>query len=56
MTGGQSTLLVMRGKADQEGLRGGGFPGISVEKNLPANAGDIGLIPDPGRCHMLRSN
>ena len=23
----------------------GGFPGGPVEKNLPANAGDVGLIP-----------
>ena len=27
-----------------------GFPGGSVVKNLPANAGDAGLILDPGRC------
>ena len=29
-----------------------GFPGSSVVKNLPANAGDMrdtGLVPDPGR-------
>ena len=26
-----------------------GFPGGSVVKNLPANAGDVGLIPDSGR-------
>ena len=25
-----------------------GFPGGSVVKNLPANAGDMGLIPDLG--------
>ena len=24
----------------------------SVVKNLPASAGDAGLIPDPGRSHM----
>ena len=30
-----------------------GFPGGSVIKNLPANAGDVGLIPDPGRSHIL---
>ena len=24
------------------------FPGGSVDKNLPANAGDAGLIPGPG--------
>ena len=25
-------------------------------KNPPANAGDVGSIPDPGRSHMLWSN
>ena len=33
-----------------------GFPGSSVVKNLPANAGDTGPIPDPGRFHMPQSN
>jgi len=33
-----------------------GFPGGSVMKNLPAIAGDIGSIPDPGRSHMLQSS
>ena len=27
-----------------------------MDKNLPANAGDMGSIPGPGRFHMLRSN
>ena len=27
-----------------------GFPGGSVVKNLPANAGDVGLIPGSGKC------
>ena len=27
-----------------------GFPGGSAVKNLPANAGEAGSIPDPGRC------
>ena len=30
--------------------------GGPVAKNLPANAGDIGLIPDPGKFHMLWDN
>ena len=34
----------------------GGFAGGSVVKNLPANAGDMGSIPDPGRSHMPQSN
>ena len=33
-----------------------GFPGVSVVKNPPANAGDTGSIPDPGRSHMQWSN
>ena len=33
-----------------------GSPCGSVVKNLPANAGDMGLIPDPGRFHMPWSN
>ena len=32
---------------------GNGFPGGSVIKNLPANEGDLGWIPGPGRSHML---
>ena len=34
----------------------GDFPGGAVVKNPPANAGDIGSSPGPGRYHMLRSN
>ena len=33
-----------------------GFPGGAVIENLPANAGDTGSSPGPGRSHMLRSN
>ena len=32
-----------------------GFPGGSVVKNPPANAGDMGSIPGPRRSHMLWS-
>ena len=32
------------------------FPGSTVVKNLPANAGDTGLIPGLGGSHMPRSN
>ena len=38
-------------KKNELGLLGG-----SVVKNSPANAGDTGLIPGPGRSYMLRSN
>ena len=33
-----------------------GFPGDSLVKNMPANAGDTGSIPDHGRFHMLWNN
>ena len=33
-----------------------GFSGGSEVKNPPANAGDKGSIPGPGRSHMPRNN
>ena len=33
-----------------------GFPGGAVVENLPANAGDTGSSPGPGRSHIPRSN
>ena len=33
-----------------------GLPGGAVGESLPANAGDVGSIPDAGRSHMLLSN
>ena len=32
------------------------FPGATVDKNLPASAGDKDSVPGPGRFHMLQSN
>ena len=32
------------------------FPGGTVVKSLPANTGDTGSIPGPGRSHMRQSN
>ena len=37
-------------------VKTGDFPGGSVDKNPPANAGDMGLIPGPGRSHVLQSS
>ena len=37
-------------------IKSQGFPGSSVVKHPPANAGDMGLISDSGRSHMLWSN
>ena len=34
----------------------GDIPVGTVVKNLPANAGDMGSSPGPGRSHMLQSN
>ena len=33
-----------------------GFPGGAVVKNPPANAGDTGSSPGPGRSHMPQSH
>ena len=33
-----------------------GFPGGAVVKNSPANAGDTGSSPGPGRSHMPQGN
>ena len=33
-----------------------GFPGGLVVKNPPVSAGDVDLIPGPGRSHMQWSN
>ena len=32
------------------------FPDDPVVTNLPANPGDMGLIPGPGRFHMPQGN
>ena len=42
--------------ADWSRWQSQGFPGGSVLKNLPANAGDTGSIPDPRRFQMPWSN
>ena len=34
----------------------GDVPGGPMVKKPPANAGDMGSIPGPGRFHMPRSN
>ena len=33
-----------------------GFPSGSLVKNLPANAGNMGLIPSLERCYVPRGN
>ena len=43
-------------KAAWTKVNGQGFPGGAVVKDPPANAGDTGSSPGPGRSHMPRSN
>ena len=44
----EKMLKTVRGNKSQRG----GFPGDAVVKNPPANAGDTGSSPGPGRSHM----
>ena len=43
-------------KEDVNKQKDRGFPGGAVVKNPPANAGDTGSSPGPGRPHMPWSN
>ena len=47
---------VMEGIINGTKRQHGDFPGSAVVEKLPANAGDTGSSPGPGRSHMLRSN
>ena len=47
---GRETNILIRKRACR------GFPGGTVVKNPPANAGDTGSSPGPGRSHMPRNN
>ena len=38
----------------EKNMKKEGFPGGSVVKNPPSNAGHMGSIPGPGRSHMWR--
>ena len=48
--------LVWRRNKENINKNLGGFPGGEVVENLPANAGDTGSSPGPGRSHVPRSN
>ena len=47
----QSTKLQFSQRNEKED-----FPGGTVDKDMPANAGHMGSIPGPGKSHMLPSN
>ena len=51
----ENTFVNEKKKKEQNFLNPG-FPGCLVVKNLPANAGDMGLIPGLGRSHMQQSS
>ena len=46
------SLKIMINEKSQINLITRDFPGGTVVKNLPANAGDTGSSPGPGRSHM----
>ena len=46
----------MENKLQDSKSESGDFPGGAVVKNPPANAGDMGSSPGPGRSHMPWSN
>ena len=53
MEEGRSSILQLK-KKQNGGL--GGFPGGSVVKIPPANAGHTGSVPDLGRAQMLQGS
>ena len=44
------SILGMKERSDWD------FPGCPVGRNLPASAGDMGLMPGLERSHMLQGN
>ena len=52
----KNTITEIKNIPEGINSRLGDFPGGAVVNNLPANAGDTGLSPGPGRSHMLWSN
>ena len=52
----KSTSKIEQWSEHYQKSKGRDFPGGAMVKNPPANAGDTGLIPGPGRSHMPRSN
>ena len=54
MCKGKDRCVAGMGKGVRIG--GKGFPGDLVVRNPPANAGDMGSLPDLGRPAMLQTN
>ena len=57
-TGGKRICSYMRQTCGFHGFKDilGDFPRGTVDRNLPANVGDMGLIPGLGRFHKPQSN
>ena len=53
---GKSIYELPLRKGDELRVHGKDFPSGTVVKNLPANSGDTGSIPDPGRSYMPQGN
>ena len=52
-----SAEMALRSRRQSKAIkRVSGFPGGAVVKNPPADAGDTGSSPGPGRSHMLQSS
>ena len=51
-----NSVLTLQGSQVHQHVCVPGIPGGTVDNNLPVSAGDTGLIPGPGRFHMLQSN
>ena len=49
LTGGRATVRTVTGKSE---FLSWDFPGCPAVKNPPANVGDTGLTPGPGRFYM----
>ena len=47
---------ILKGRTNSVNRKLRDFPGGTVVKSPPANAGDTGSIPGPGRSHMPQSN
>ena len=52
----QKTHIIFKRKHEDQKESKKDFRGGVTDKNPPANAGDMGSIPGPGRFHMPRSN
>ena len=48
-------IIKIRSEINEKEMKEG-FPGGAVVKNPPANTGDMGSSPGPGRSHMPQSN